>query len=286
MNTPGSKRSIEFVSPEADRVSPTHKSQHIDSDSAKADKMASGLEECPVWFKIFNEQLDKRLAYIETQLGVRLDGIEQRLEVLEGRLLEAKEEMDTTASKQKLLTKDNEDLRKKLNTLEDKLDTQENYSRKLNLRLDGVKEGDGEDTAAETEKTVRQLLAERIPEAQNVTMEACHRVGKVRPRNRTGGSEDTENSQAGRVRPRSIIIRFRYLQERQKVWERKKNFKGSDIYVNEDFSQRTDKRRKQLIPAMKLARKDGQVSYLKGETLIIAGKSFWIDNIPPKYKSS
>ena len=62
--------------------------------------------------------------------------------------------------------------------------------------------------------------------SENITIDKCHRLGP-----KTIG------------RPRPIIAKFVFYKQRELIWANKKNLKGSDVIVKEDFPAEIEQRR-------------------------------------------
>ena len=85
--------------------------------------------------------------------------------------------------------------------------------------------------------------------------------------------------QRGRNRP--IICRFTCRAERDKVWRKKGEQKGTRIYISEDLSKKMrDLRKSFLIPAVKRARKArGTKAIVVGDRLIVDSKVYFANSI-------
>lgn len=53
------------------------------------------------------------------------------------------------------------------------------------------------------------------------------------------------------------------------VFKAKRNLKGTNVFVREDYSERVAKKRKNLIPKMMEERKKGKKAYLRFDKLIV-----------------
>lgn len=79
-------------------------------------------------------------------------------------------------------------------------------------------------------------------------VERAHRVG--RPRSDS--------------KPRKIVARFR-----EAVFKAKKKLHGTNMFVNEDYSDRVIKKRTELMPKLKEARRKNQRAFLRFDKLVI-----------------
>jgi hypothetical protein len=51
--------------------------------------------------------------------------------------------------------------------------------------------------------------------------------------------------------------------------EKAKCLKGTNVYINEDYSDAVRQKRKELIPAMKAAGERGEIAFLRYDKLIV-----------------
>ena len=130
--------------------------------------------------------------------------------------------------------------------LNEKLIKQESHSRRDNLLFDGIPEGTNE-TDKDCADIIYNILETNmaIPNARDIKIVRCHRVGAPPAGRRTGDS-----------RPRSIIIKLHWYGDRQRIWAARKNLKNSDIFINEDFPAEIRQRRKKLFPILRKARNE------------------------------
>ena len=148
------------------------------------------------------------------------------------------DKLDTLTKKIELLTdqlneKDIkiEYLEKKADKLESQLDNLEQYSRRANLRIQGIHE----DTAGEDiPRKVLHVINDEMgchPPLTPTDIERAHRVGRAA---------------AGMPRPRAVIVRFASERMRDVVYRSRGSLKGYNdahqadarIYLNEDLTSR------------------------------------------------
>ena len=99
----------------------------------------------------------------------------------------------------------------------------------------------------ESEKKVQEILSENL-KLSGMEFERVHRTGK---------------STSERARP--IVARvFRY-KAKVRVMEKAKHFKGTNVYINEDCSPKTQRTQ----PAMKAAGERGEIVFLRYDKLIV-----------------
>ena len=84
-------------------------------------------------------------------------------------------------------------------------------------------------------------------------VERAHRVG--RPRSDS--------------KPRKIVARFLNYKDREAVFKAKKKLHGTNVFVNEDYSDRIIKKRTELMPKLKEARRKNQRAFLRFDKLVI-----------------
>ena len=133
----------------------------------------------------------------------------------------------------------------------ERLDYLEDQSRRNNLRIDGIKEEQGETWEHVAEK-VKALVKNKIGIQGEIPIERAHRVGKP--------SGD---------RPRSIVARFLSFTDKNNILRNAKKLKGSNLYINEDLCETSRNKRKEQLPQLKQARSEGKIAYFVHTRLVI-----------------
>ena len=142
------------------------------------------------------------------------------------------------------------DIEDKVNKIKDRIDYQEDYSRRNNIHFDCMDEKQNE-SWEETQETVQRLLRDKLC-IGSVQLERAHRVG---PRNMN--------------RPRTIVARFHKFEDRQQALRNSSKLKNSRIYINEDLCEASLQLRKAQLPDLKRARADGKIAYFSHTKLIV-----------------
>jgi hypothetical protein len=107
-----------------------------------------------------------------------------------------------------------------------KLDAQEQYQRRNNIRIFGVPEQSGESVTGVVTGLCRDKLDVQVDPS---LIDRCHRVGRLP----TGPASD-----GTRRRPRAILVKFISYQTRRSVLTARKRLKGTGITIGEDLTQR------------------------------------------------
>lgn len=141
--------------------------------------------------------------------------------------------------------------------LEERLDEQERYHRRWNLRLFGLPEREGENL----KNTVMEICCAVAPECGELPpffIDICHRLGP---------------KQGGRTRP--VIIRFLSRFTRDNVW---RMAKGSDflqtkkLHFKLDLTAKDKEIRNSKWPQVEAARKQNKKAFFIGVKAVIDGK--------------
>ena len=131
----------------------------------------------------------------------------------------------------------------------------ESQTRRNNLVVDGIPEAQNE-SWKETEDKVMCVINEKLHlDSSQMMIERVHRTG-----NPTGYSGK---------RPRPIMIKFLRYKDKMAVLGKAKKPKGTNIYVNEDYTESVRQKRRELIPVMKAARERGDIAYIRHDKLIV-----------------
>ncbi len=155
-------------------------------------------------------------------------------------------------------TKNDETVCKSLITLNDKSDYLEGQSRRNNIVIDGILESANEKWS-DSEDKVKKLLSEKLQiDPREIELERAHRSGKPSPSS---------------TRPRPVIVKFLRYKDKLEVISKAKALKGMNIFINEDFPEAVQQKRKELLPAMWAARERGEIAYLRYDKLIVHSPS-------------
>ena len=144
----------------------------------------------------------------------------------------------------------------------------DDYNRREILVFDGIPETTGENV----ETTLKDIFTQMgVSDTHEIKISRCHRLGK----SPTGGN--------GRQH-RPIIVKFMWYQDRMKIWEARRNLKDITdhrIFVRENFSAETEKKRAKLYPILRAAKhhKDIKKAFLSKDRLVINGSSYTVDTV-------
>ena len=126
-------------------------------------------------------------------------------------------------------------------------------SRRSNLRFYGFPEVDKE-TDSMCEATILECINKDLRQnIDDMKIERSHRLG---PKGRY---------------PRPIIVKFSFYKDRELVWGAKKNLKGTNYFMKEDFPPEIEKKRNILLPVFLAAKRDktlGNVSLVMDKLYI------------------
>lgn len=147
-----------------------------------------------------------------------------------------------------------EALKKKVAELERRMNYQEDYSRRYNLRITGFLE-QGETTWEQTSIKVSSLIENKL-QLPSIKLERSHRVGV---------------STSSHSRP--VVVRFMNFGDREAVLRNARKLKGTGIFINEDLCPASLEERKKQFPLLKKAREEGKVAFFRHTRLIIREKT-------------
>ena len=139
------------------------------------------------------------------------------------------------------LKKDNEAIRGRLRDME-------NYSRRDNLEIAGVKERAGEDWFT----VCRNIFTNELQISKDIAIVRCHRVGKQRD---------------GVSRP--ILLRFQFSSDKELVIKNRAKLKGSGFYLNDDLCSESKRARAKLVPVLKELKIIDKKAHFRGEKIFL-----------------
>ena len=139
---------------------------------------------------------------------------------------------------------------KEKDELEEQLSVQEDRNRRCNLRIDGMKEYEGE-TEIELEEKVKKLFKEKLEIEKDIEIQRIHRTG-----------------QRYQGKPRTVIFNLLRYKDKVDILKQGRKLKGSKIWINEDFSKRTLNIRKKKLAEIKRRKENGEHGlFLKYKTI-------------------
>ena len=200
----------------------------------------------------------------------RVQEFKTSLEFSQGDIDCLKKELAELKSEMKTQLKSEGDLGERIRNVNESLvaettraDYLEAQSRRSNLIFEGIREESADESWAESEKKVKDLLEQKLGLSRDIELERVHRIAR---------KEDAAGPIRGSPKPRAIIAKFIRFKDRSEVMANAKKLKGTNIYINEDFIDSVRKRRKELLPAMFEARKQGKIAFLRYDKLVTYDK--------------
>ena len=147
-----------------------------------------------------------------------------------------------------------------------------NYSRRDNLVIGGIKDSDNE-TGGKCEELVRAFFITKLKmepdNVERIRFVRCHRMGG-------------KHNKYTAIRHRQIIVRFQNFYERQTVWSARRNLNDKSLSINENFCMDTEYNRRKLYTILRLAKsmdKYKKQVYLNEDTLYVNNISYFVDTI-------
>lgn len=132
-----------------------------------------------------------------------------------------------------------QNLEKKVSILEEQSDELEQYSRRNSLRVSGIPEDNDKDCYTHVLETLNHHLPS-LPEPIALSeIDRLHRCGKPRADGR----------------PRNVLIKFTSYQNRQKIMMKRSALKGTNIFLNEDLTQK----RNNLLYSARVQKRNGHL---------------------------
>ncbi|XP_065641667.1 uncharacterized protein LOC136073645 [Hydra vulgaris] len=131
------------------------------------------------------------------------------------------------------------------NVIKDKLAELEDRSCRNNLRFNGIEEKEIE-TWQETESKIREILKTKLGLNGNIEIERAHRVGK-----KVMGIKGIN---------RTIVVKFLSYKDKNAILDKfvKAKLWNENLFINEDFSERTMEIRRKLFAEAKELRSKGK----------------------------
>ena len=178
----------------------------------------------------FESIISKKLDELEKKFDVKITAIKQELKELKDDYNESLNYVEQS-------------LEEKIASTFDYAIKNEQYSRKNNLRIYGLKEERDEDLEGKVLKFAKDELN---VELQDEEIEIVHRVGRMQRAISGTMSVDDSGAVQSNVRPRPVIVKFLSNKSKIKVLVKNRNLKGKQVSVAEDMAPEIANRLKQL----------------------------------------
>ena len=199
--------------------------------------------------------ITSRITQIEKELKAEIDELKESLKFSDEKFNKISEEHEVVMKENVTLKQQVTMLEHQTSHMSKKLVQLEDYSRRSNIRISGVPEEENE----KCEDKITNLFGQMG--CTNIDLERCHRVGK---------KEDGKK--------REIIARFGYPPDKPNVMKNRK-YLPNDVYINDDYSQETTRRRNTLRPVFKVAKEIDKNTKLSGDKIIFKNKAYTLENI-------
>lgn len=200
--------------------------------------------------EIIMKDLTSRIRQVESRNTELLHSLEFTQKEVEELKTNNKTLIEEVTTLKKELSKKSE-VDEKIIKLQSRIDYQEDYSRRNNLRFDGLDETPNE-TWEETQVMIQQLMRDKLKIGM-IQLERAHRVGPK------GTSS----------RPRTVVARFSKFEDRQLALRNSAKLKDTNIFINEDLCESSMMARKSQLPELRRARADGKIAYFNHTKLVI-----------------
>ncbi len=222
----------------------------------------------PDWARVLFQNLYERICSIECSINQTVNyavdtAVAAMSEAGITKQLVQKQNEELTEIKAELAQ-----LRQESKQQKDKVTRLEDQSRRDNLLFFGFEEQRGE-TESDCRQKLYRLLTTTMQfspqEVDDMKVVRCHRKGPYIQ---------------GRNRP--IIIKMHWFADRQAIWARKGALRGTHFYINEDYSDVTENKRRQLYPILKAAKNNPWYRddvFINVDRLVLQGRSYTVDQM-------
>ncbi|KAL8564767.1 hypothetical protein ACOMHN_003613 [Nucella lapillus] len=215
--------------------SPT-KINREDRLTGAVEEIANAVKQLQVSQQTLSAHIDERLGELEKRLGSQVNHLANKCDTLQC-------DVDAMHDRCCDMREENAALLKKVNHLEERLETADNQSCQNNLMFFGIPH-----TASklwtDCEAKVRDVIKNDLKVTDNVIIELAKRVGKA------------------------ILVKFQSVKHKELVLKSAKKLRLSHIFVKEDFPPRAINTRKNLQPLLRSLREDGRKTFLKFDKVV------------------
>ena len=153
--------------------------------------------------------------------------------------------------------------------VERKVLVHEQRALKDTLVFDGIPEDEGESTQDIIDKVSEKIATSTGHQLLDNSVVKCYRVGRI--------TKPEDRDPAATPRPRSVLLKFAQMRERENVWGDRLKYKNTNVYLNEQFPREIENRRRELYPILRIIKKMDKYkkgSYLIGDRLMVNGRGY------------
>ena len=271
MNTPRSdKRTASELSPLEGETTKKIKEEILSPtfNMAESDEITVDISEAPAWFKVAFEALSSQIGSMKSTCEQANNTASEALDTA----TQALAKTDSIETRMKKLELENGQLRYQMGLMEDKhqmvldkLSSLETHSRYNNLVFEGIPEAPGE-TDEQSETKAKDIIKNSMHVEQELNFSTAHRLGPKPKDNK----------------PRPLIVKFQNAKDRKSVWKKRFSLKHTNYIVQENYSRRTDDKRKLYYPIVKKANSMEEYKnkvFINADKLVYAGKEYSQDEL-------
>ncbi|GFR60234.1 SH3 domain protein, partial [Elysia marginata] len=192
------------------------------------------------------------------QLGNRFDSVDTKISNIDSNVQEMKaqnvllqDQIKDLVSANSELKQENDELQKRLKTLEDKMDDVEARSRRNNILVHGLPPDNEQETWIDCEKVVRKMINNHLEiDDARIQIDRAHRL---RSNNGTG----------------AINVRITHYKDKENIMKNKKKPKDTNIHISDDYTPRIREIRRKLSPFLNKFRNEGKRATMVYDHLIV-----------------
>lgn len=156
---------------------------------------------------------------------------------------------------------ENNNLKERVVVQEQKIEMLEREIRRKNLVVKGLNENIREEPSVTKEKIVEMVQKLGIEINPETDMDEVRRLGKPT---------------MGKTRP--VLLKLTTRGKKMEILKNTNRLKGTDIWVDEDYTREIQEKRRQLLVPLKEARKKGHRAYLRHDRLVIDEGIYEMEN--------
>lgn len=188
---------------------------------------------------------------------INMERIEEMFAGLSGQMKLMDNKLEHIMSDNAGLREENQRLKAQLSQQGKLIESLDREMRRKNLIIKGVRDKDEENREGAKEETEKILQKIGVNINMATEIDEIKRLGKYRE---------------GRQRP--ILIRLTTGNGKMRILQKSKELKGTNVWIEEDYTKETQEERRRLIPHLKEARRQGFRAQLRHDKLLIDDKIY------------
>lgn len=193
--------------------------------------------------------------------SINMERIEEMFGQIQGNMQAMDSKISLFVEQMEKLKLENKSMKEQIIGQERKIEALEREARRRNLVFKGIDEDEKEEPKVTKEKVIKTVERLGIKIEPEADIDETRRLGRPI---------------IGKTRP--ILLKLTTGDKKIEILKNSKALKGTNIWIDEDYTKETQQERQQLITPLKEARRKGHRAYLRHNKLVVNDEVYEMKN--------